>query len=189
MGASKRMDKIWMMGTGAVKDLVDQLGVTWEMMLGDFIALKDRGQEKIGELMDEWAEDGKVKEFFEGFLCRAKQGRESAVAYLKDKNDGLQGYLEQQVRLTPHMVGGVDGFVQVYLAIPATRWTRSPRYRKGVKTGRVLGILCAVTLFLPLSLGRAVIGLLPGASRIAKYFLKRWDDAKQKRNDLKSEPE
>jgi hypothetical protein len=80
------------------------------------------------------------------------------------------------------MVGGVDGFVQVYLAIPAKRWIRSPRYRKGVKTGRVLGILCAVTLFLPLSLGRALIGLLPGASRFLKYFRTRWEDAKQKRS-------
>jgi hypothetical protein len=187
MSAGTGIGKIWTMGKGAVKELVDQLGVTWEMILEDFVALRDSGRDKIGELLDEWAGDEKIRDLFEGFLTQADRGRESAVAYLKKKDAELQDYLEKQVRLTPHLVGGVDGFVQVYLAIPATRWTRSPRYRKGVKTGRVLGVLCAVTIFLPVSLGRAVIGLLPGATRFAKYFLKRWADAKKKRDHLKNE--
>ena len=80
--------------------------------------------------------------------------------------------------MTPHLVGSVDGFIQVYLATPVDRWTRSPRYRKGVKIGRIVGVICAITIFLPVSLARAAIGLLPGASRAAKYFAKQWNSAK-----------
>ncbi len=189
MSKGKGIDKLWTLGKGMAKDLIEQLGVTWDMMLDDFVALKDSGQEKICELFDEWAGNQKVRELFEGFLKQADRGREAAVDYLRKKNVELKDYLEKQVRLTPHLVGGVDGFMQVYLAIPATRWTRSPRYRQGVKTGRVIGILCAVTIFLPVSLGRAVIGLLPGASRFAKYFLMRWEEAKQKINTSKNDKE
>ena len=182
MNEKKKEETFWSMGKDTVKDWIEQLGVTGEMMRDDFVALKDNGKEKLGDLLDEWAADRRIKEFFEGFLSQASQGLRSSKEFLSKKNEALQSYLEQQVRLTPHMVGGVDGFVQVYLAIPAKRWIRSPRYRKGVKTGRALGILCAVTLFLPLSLGRALIGLLPGASRFLKYFRTRWEDAKQKRS-------
>lgn len=189
MKTGKGIEGLLAQGKGAVKDFAEQLGVTWDMMVDDFAALRDSGQQKIRELMDEWAADQKIKELFDGFLQQADRGREAAVDYLKKKHAELKEYLERQVKRTPHLVGGVDGFLQVYLAIPANRWVRSPRYRSGVKTGRVIGILCAVTIFLPVSLGRAVIGLLPGASRFAKYFLKRWEEAKQKINDSRNNEE
>ncbi len=180
MSTRIKIEKLWQTGKGAVKELVSRLGVTWELMLEDFTDLAENGKERIGSLFDEWADDRKIRTFFEGFLQQADRGWDAAVSYVRKKNADLQKYLEQQVRLTPHLVGGVDGFLQVYLAIPAKRWIRSPRYRQGVKTGRVIGVLCAVTVFLPVSLGRALIGLLPGATRFAKYFLKRWEEAKQK---------
>lgn len=175
--SSTSIEQLWALGKGAVKDFVEHLGVTRDIIWDDFVSLKENGPEKISELFDEWAANVKIRELFEGFLAQAGRGREAATEYLKKKNVELKEYLEKQVRLTPHLVGGVDGFVQIYLATPADRWVRSPRYRKGVQTGRVIGILCAVTLFLPVNLGRAVIGLLPGASRFARYFRKRWEDA------------
>lgn len=183
---NRTMEQLWALGKGAAKEFFEQLGVTWEIMRDDFASLKENGQERIAEMLDEWAANIKIRELFEGFLKQADRGREAAVDYLRRKNVELTDYLEKQVRLTPHLVGGVDGFMQVYLAKPAKRWTRSPRYRKGVRTGRVIGILCAVTIFLPVSLGRAVIGLLPGASRFTRYFLKRWEQAKEKINSSKS---
>ena len=185
MNKGKGIEGLWALGKGAVKDFIEHLGVTWDIIWDDFASLRENGQEKISELLDEWAANIRIRELFEGFLKQADRGREAATAYLKNKNLELKDYLEKQVRLTPHLVGGVDGFMQVYLATPAKRWTRSPRYRQGVKTGRVVGIVCAVTIFLPVTLGRAVIGLLPGASRIARYVLKRWERAKNTINTSK----
>jgi len=50
MSDGKGLGKVWSMGKGAVKELVDQLGVNWDMMRDDFIALKGNGLEKIAEL-------------------------------------------------------------------------------------------------------------------------------------------
>lgn len=185
--SSTSLERLWAVGKGAVKDFFEQLGVTRDLIWEDFTALKENGREKIAEMFDEWASNKKIREWFEGFLRQAARGREAAKDYLKNKDLELRDYLDKQVRLTPHLVGGVDGFMQVYLATPANRWARSPRYRKGVRTGRVIGMVCAVTIFLPVSLGRAVIGLLPGASRLARYVVKQWDVAKEKISTSKND--
>jgi hypothetical protein len=181
------LKKLWDRGGESISDFAEQVGATSGEIMQDFRELRADYKVRIDELFREWSEDETAYELFEGFLRASGKGWKAAEAYLRRKHDGLQGYLADQVRLTPHLGGGLDGFVAVYLATPVDRWGRSSRYRKGVKIGRVVGILCAVTIFLPVSAGRAVIGLLPGASRATRYVAKRWDAAKAKRKGLSDE--
>jgi hypothetical protein len=180
---NKGLGKLWQLGKSAAGDLVDQTGVTMHQVLDDLKELQVNSKGKIDELLKEWAEDETVYELFEGFLKASEKGWDVTVNYLRAHNKNLQTYLKKQVRLTPHLVGGVDGFLQVYLATPTERWVRSPRYRKGVKIGRIIGVICAFTIFLPVSIGRAMISILPGASRAAKYFAKQWKAAQEKRTE------
>lgn len=178
---NKGLRKLWELGRNSVIDLIGQVGATKQEIVGDFKEMQSQFKEKIDLLLKEWTEDETIYLFFEGFFKSSEKGVDAAVQYLRQTNDKLQKYLEQQVRLTPHLVGSVDGFLSVYLATSAMRWVRSPRYRMGVKTGRVIGVICAFTIFLPVSVGRAVICALPGISRMAKYFTKQWKVAKEKR--------
>jgi len=152
-----------------------------ELVLDDLKELRVNCESKMDDLLNEWANDDTVYALFEGFLKASEKGWSATVAYLQAQNASLQKYLKEQVRLTPHLVGGVDGFLQVYLDTSSKRWVRSPRYCKGVKIGRVIGIVCAFTIFLPVSIARAAISLLPGGSRAAKYFAKQWKAAQEHR--------
>ncbi|MBN1674728.1 MAG: hypothetical protein JXR37_27030 [Kiritimatiellae bacterium] len=181
MKTNKGLKKLWDVGKGSAHELVAQIGCTWDEVAADFAGIRADYRERIDGVLDEWARDETVSRLFEGFLHASKRGRHAAVSYLRARNRNLQEYLAKQVRLTPHLVGAVDGFLHVYLAMAPDRWTYSPRYRKGVRIGRVVGIACACTVFLPLSAGRAAIGLLPGASRAARYVAKQWQRAKLKR--------
>lgn len=181
MKMNKGLKKLWQLGRTAAGDLMDQVGVTMDQILDDLKELRGNYRGKIDELLKEWADDDTVYELFEGFLEVSEKGWEATIAYLRAQNRKLQQYLKKQVRLTPHLVGGVDGFLQVYLATSSERWVRSPRYRKGVKIGRVIGVICAFTIFLPVSVGKAMISMLPGASRAAKYIAQQWKAAKEKR--------
>jgi len=178
---NKGLSKLWELGKNSVIDLIDQTAATKDEIVDDFREIQSQSKEKIDELLQEWTADETIYEFFTGFFRSSEKGLDAALHYLRQTNNKLQKYLEKQVRLTPHLVGSVDGFVRVYLATSATRWVRSPRYRKGVKIGRVIGIICAFTIFLPVSVGKAIIGLLPGASRAARYFTKQWKAAKERR--------
>jgi hypothetical protein len=181
MQMNSGLNKLWRLGKTAVDDLVDQLGVTRAEIYGDFKGLKEGYRERIDGLLDAWAEDETAFELFDGFLKVSEQGWDATVVWLRKRRQAMEMYLSEQVRLTPHLVGGVDGFLRVYLATPAERWTRSPRYRKGVQIGRTVGVVCAFTIFLPVSVGRAVVGLLPGASRMARYLAEKWNAAKAAR--------
>ena len=165
---NKGVMKLWQLGKSTANDLVAQIGLTWREIFQDFKDLGGNQKEKIDELLAAWAEDDTLYELFEGFLKASEKGWDAAVSFLRKRNRSIQQYLEKQVRLTPHLVGGMDGFLRVYLDTPATRWARSPRYRQGAKVGRVVGIICAFTLFLPVTVGRAIISALPGDSRAAK---------------------
>jgi hypothetical protein len=176
---NRGVTKLWELGKSTANDLLARIGMTWREVLDDFKALSGSQKDKLEELLQAWAEDETAYELLAGFLKASEKGWDAAVAFLKRRNRGMQEYLAQQVRLTPHLVGGIDGFLRIYLATPADRWGRSPRYRQGVKIGRVVGIICAFTIFLPLSVGRAIISALPGASRIAKYLHSRWHMAGQ----------
>ena len=178
---NRGLEKLWKLGTSAASDLLDQIGVTMEQVLDDLKELRVDYKEKIDDLLKEWAADDTVYKLVEGFLQVSEKGKDAAVDYLRAQNKELQIYLKKQVKLTPHLVGGVDGFLQIYLSTPSERWVRSPRYRKGVKIGRVIGVVCAFTIFLPVSMGKAVISMLPGASRAAKYFAQQWKAAKIQR--------
>lgn len=178
---NKGLSKLWALGRHAVIDLIEQAGATKQEIAADFKGMQSQFKEKIDSLLKEWTEDETIYRFFEGFFKASEKGLDVTVQYVRQANSKLQNYLAQQVRLTPHLVGSVDGFLSVYLATSATRWIRSPRYRKGVKTGRVIGVVCALTIFLPVSVGRALIIALPGASRLVKYFTKQWKAAKEKR--------
>ena len=182
---NRGLEKLWKLGSSAAGDLFDQIGVTMDQVLDDLKELRVNYKGKIDGLLREWANDETIYELVEGFLKASEKGWEAAVAYLRGRNKQIQVYLKAQVRLTPHLVGGVDGFLQIYLSTPAERWVRSPRYRKGVKIGRVIGVVCAFTIFLPVSIGRAVISVLPGASRAAKYFAQQWKAAKGEREARK----
>lgn len=173
--------KLWQLGKNSAGELVEQMGVTMEVIMSDLKELRVDYKEKLDDLLTEWAADDTLYALFEGFLKASEKGWQAAVDYLRGRNKELQKYLKEQVRLTPHLVGGIDGFLQVYLATPADRWTRSPRYCKGVKVGRIIGIICAFTIFLPVSIGKALISVLPGGSRAARYFAKQWKAAQEKR--------
>jgi len=183
---NKGVLKLWQLGKSAANDLLARLGLTWREILQDFKDLGGNHKEKIDELLKAWSEDDTAYELFEGFLKASEKGWDAAVSFLKRRNRGVQEYLAKQVRLTPHLVGGMDGFLRIYLDTPADRWARSPRYRQGVKIGRVVGIICAFTIFLPVSVGRAIISALPGATRAAKYLNRRWQAAKEEREDAKA---
>lgn len=179
--------KLWQLGRSTANDLLAQIGMTWREVSQDFKDLGSNQKEKLDGLLNAWSEDDTVYELFEGFLRASEKGWDAAVSFLRKRNKSVQEYLGEQVRLTPYLVGGMDGFLRIYLDTPADRWTRSARYRQGVKIGRIVGIICAFTIFLPVSVGRAIISALPGASRAAKYLKKRWQVAKEKRGDAKSE--
>lgn len=181
MKMNQGLTKLWQLGKTAVDDLVDQLGVTRAEIYGDFKGLKEGYKGRIDDLLDAWAQDETAFELFDGFLKVSEQGWAETVAWLHKRRQAMEMYLSEQVRLTPHLVGGLDGFLRVYLATPADRWIRSPRYRKGVKIGRAVGVVCAFTIFLPVSVGRAAVGLLPGASRMARYLVEKWNAAKAAR--------
>ncbi len=183
---NKGVTKLWELGKSTANDLVAQVGLTWREIREDFKELGGNQKEKLDELIKAWAEDDTVYELFEGFLKASEKGWDAAVSFLRERNRRVQKYLAKQVRLTPHLVGGMDGFLRIYLDTPADRWVRSPRYRQGVKIGRVVGIICAFTIFLPVSMGRAIISALPGASRAVKYFNKRWQAARQAREAAES---
>jgi len=182
MNMKKQVEARWQQSKVAIKELIDQFGVTWELIQEDFKTLSGSGKEMIGELLEEWADDQKIRAMFDGFIKKAGEGRDAAVTYLKEKQLSLRDYLDKTVRERPRLVGGVDGFFHVYLAVPADRWVKSSRYRQGVITGRVIGILVAVISFLPASAGRVILGLLPGASHGFRYFMKQWQAAKERRS-------
>jgi len=184
---NKGLSKLLGAGKSSVEELINQTGATRDEIVKDIKGLKTHYRESLDGLFEEWSKDETVFKFFEGFMSASEKGWDAALSYLRAKNRSLQEYLEKQVRLTPHLVGTVDGFIEVYLDTSAKRWIRSPRYRKGVKIGRVAGIVCAFTIFLPVSAGRAIIGVLPGASRAAKYFVKQWKVAKEKRVEVEPE--
>ena len=178
---NKGVTRLWELGKSTGNDLLAQLGLTWKEIAQDFGELGGSWKANLDEMLQAWAEDETVYQLFEGFLKASEKGKDAAIAFLRSHNRSIQTYLAKQVRLTPHLVGGVDGFLRVYLATPADRWGRSPRYRQGVKVGRVVAIICAFTVFLPVSMSRAVISALPGASRAAKYLSKRWQSARNTR--------
>jgi len=178
---NKGLSKLWDLGKNSVIDLIEQTSATKDEIVADFKEVQSSSQERIDQLLQEWTDDETIYNFFEGFLKSSEKGLDASLSYLRRVNKKLQAYLEKQARLTPHLVGSVDGFLRVYLATPADRWIRSPRYRKGVKIGRIIGIICAFTIFLPVSISKAIISFMPGASRAAKYFTKQWKVAKEKR--------
>lgn len=182
MKMNQGLKKLWQLGKSAADDLIDQIGVTMDQILDDLKELRVNYKGKVDALLKEWADDDTAYELFEGFLNVSEKGWDATVSYLRARNSNLQKYLKKRVCEAPHLVGGIDGFLQVYLATSTDRWGRSTRYRKGVKIGRVMGVVCAFTIFLPVSIGQAMISMLPGASRAARYFAKQWKTAKEKRS-------
>jgi hypothetical protein len=186
---NRGLKKLWDRSKNATDDLFDHVGVTADQVFDDFRAVRGDYRRRLDELLDAWAADETAYQMFEGFLSVSGKGWEATTSYLRARSREMQSYLTKQVRLTPHLVGGIDGFLQVYLATPADRWTRSPRYRKGVGIGRVVGVVCAFTVFLPVTVGRAVISMLPGASRAARYLAEKWRSAKEQRQAGSGAPE
>ena len=157
-----------------VNDLFSQQKDTIIVVLrgvgSDLDDFKNLTEEKANELIDKIFDDRKIYFYVHRFLKSAKNRRQSAVKCLEKEYKDLQDHLDERVKDDPEIVGFLDGVFYIYLAIPAKRWARSRRYKKYVKYGMVVGGVLSVTLFLPGFGVRGLIGIVPYATRIVKYF-------------------
>ena len=157
-----------------VNDLFSQQNDTIIVVLrgvgSDLNDFKNLTEEKAKELIDKILDDQKIYFSVHRFLKSAKNRKQSAVKCLEKEYENLHDHLDERVKEDPEIVGFLDGVFYIYLAIPAKRWARSRRYKKYVKYGMVVGGILSVTLFLPGFGVRGLIGIVPYATRIVKYF-------------------
>lgn len=152
----------------------------YEGIKADIRELAELGESKLLNLIDRVVKDETIRPMATAFFANVQKGKAVAVEALRREHAKYERTLEAMVDDKPEIVGFWDGFVCIFLAIPADRRSRSRVYTAHAKYGKVVGVVSAILLFLPAGGVRAVLGALPVLVRGAQYLQKKVMDAKDK---------
>lgn len=174
------MKAIWDRISATVDEGAELAKHAYEGIKADIRDLVELGDAKLRSLIDKIVENDILRQMATAFFANAQKGKAVAVEALRREHAKYEQKIEEMVDDKPEIVGFWDGFVCIFLAIPADRRTESKVYAIHAKYGKVVGVVSAIFLFLPAGGVRTVLGSLPVLVRGVQYLQKKVMDAKGK---------
>jgi hypothetical protein len=174
------LEAMWVRISATVDEGAALAKHVYDGMKADIRDLVELGESKLRNLIDKAVENETIRQMARAFFANVQKGKAAAVEALRREHSRCERQLEEMAGDKPEIVGFWDGFVYIFLALPANRRPGSRIYITHVKYGKVVGVVSAVLLFLPAGGVRAVLGALPVLVRGAQYLQEKVMAAKDR---------
>ena len=148
----------------------------------DIEMMAERGEEKLGKLVDKVVESDYGKDIGKAAFDAGKKGAQGVREAVREKFEQYNARLNEDAQRQDRvgMVGFWDGFANAYTGSDTNRRPNSQIYLTHRRYGKAIGFAAAAYLFFGTrsTVGR-IIGSLPVVTRTVRYMKEKITDARE----------